>query len=451
MRSSFLQFASSQYLFTPNDRILLAISGGVDSMVLLDLFCQITQIKNTNTNTPYSELTIAIAHCNFNLRGEASDKDQALVKKVAAKKNITLHTKSFDTVAYAKKHKLSIEMAARELRYKWFEKLSEKYTYTLTATAHHKNDQAETFLINFTRGTGLRGLISLKPKTKKIIRPLLFATRKEIEEYAHKNAIEYRTDHTNNEEQYTRNKIRHSVVPVLQEINPSFIDKTSNTIDILRETYALYFQKVTEIKKDIISSFDIETLIAKNKLYALEQKKTILYEIISEYGFNEAQVKQALQWEFEEAGACIFSKTHELYNGRNYLHIADIEHEPVKKTYSSLNELLECSYWKEIAVIDISDSFSITKEPNTGLFDIDKIQFPITVRNWQKGDKMHPFGMKGSKKISDLLTDQKLSHKEKQQAKVMLSGNSIMWLIGIRSSEKYKISDKTKKALQICI
>jgi len=428
----------------------LTVSGGVDSMVLLHLFCQLKTLDDSPFRH-FKATTFGVAHCNFNLRGKESDSDEQHVKNIAQGYGIRFYSMHFQTEEYARENKLSIEMAARELRYNWFNELSDNYGYTCIATAHHKNDLAETFLINFSRGTGLKGLISLKPKNNNVIRPLLFATRLEIETYAQEYSIEYRTDQSNNEELYTRNKIRHSIVPVLENINPSFIDKASDTIEILREAYALYTQRVAEIKKDIISKFDIETLIAKHKLFALENKKTVLYEIISEFGFNESQVKQVLQWEHEEAGACVFSHTHELYNGRNYLHIADKEHMHIEETYNSLNELLQCKYCQDIKAIDVAEGFSIVKDSKIATFDIDKITFPITVRNWMEGDRMHPFGMKGSKKVSDILTDLKLSHKEKQHAKVLVSNNTIMWLIGIRASEKFKVTKKTKRVLQISV
>lgn len=436
MLESFHKYCGEYSLFTAKDKILLATSGGVDSMVMLHLFMQ-----NFSQN-------IAIAHCNFHLREEQSDADEEFVKATAHDNSINCYTKSFQTEAYAQKNFISIEMAARELRYTWFNTLAEENNFTLIATAHHKNDLAETYLINLMRGTGIKGLISLKPKSSNIIRPILFATRKEIEQFASKNRIKFRTDESNNSDDYLRNKIRHHIIPAFEEISNSFIEKLSDNIDHLTDTYAIYSNAIKHISHKIVSWDGNELLINKAKLIAEQGHKAILFEILQPYGFNSTQLSNILESIHEQPGAQIMSDNYKLYNGREYFHVWDTNIPKKTELFYNIEELCQSTYFKKVEIIP-KELFQLNKDVQYGQFDIEKIQFPLIIRQWANGDKIRPLGMRSYKKVSDILTDLKYSQYQKEQTMVLISGEEICWVINVRVADDFKVEPHSKNILTL--
>jgi len=426
-------------LFGHADKIILAVSGGVDSMVMAHLFYK-------------SGCHFSIAHCNFSLRGSDSDNDALLVKETAAKYKVDFFSKKFDAAKFAESNKISIQMAARELRFAWFAELKEREGYAYIALAHHMNDVAETLLINLLRSTGIAGLHGIKNKSGIYIRPLLFAGRNEIESYAKKYNILYREDASNAEDKYIRNKIRLKIIPELQKINPSIISGLYNTAAQLQETEALYKEYINILRKELISEKGHGFKLDIKKLKKHTGIRSILFEILSPYGFNSSQVDDIFCSIDGVSGKMFCSAAYRIVKDRDYFLI-----EPISFNYKEdilvfeNSTLIETPFSKLLLhVFDTSDAFEAkTKLPYLAFFDYDKLKFPLVLRAWKKGDSIVPFGMKSRKKISDILIDYKLNLFEKEKAYVLISGTDIIWLIGIRANELHKITAHTKKILQI--
>ncbi len=425
-------------LFTKENTILVALSGGADSMVLLDIL-----LKNG--------YKCSAAHCNFKLRGDDADKDEEFVKKNAEINLVQTFTTSFNTRKYAENNKYSIEEAARILRYTWFEKIRTENNFDFIATAHHSDDNIETFFINLTAGTGIRGLSGIKNKNNKIVRPLLFAKRKDIEEYSLANEIDYCIDKTNFETKYIRNRFRHKVLPVFNEINPAFSEIMIKNISIISDIEKIYFNAIKRAKKNCIKQDNKLTYIHLTELLKLISPKTHLYEFLRPFGFNSSQNDDIFKSVFTESGKQFFSKTHKLIKDRNELII-----KPNTSTNSCIISIDKGT--KEIThplplnfeIVQYHDNFEFEKENTTAYFDIDRLSFPLTVRNWKTGDYFYPFGMKGKKKtLSDYFIDNKYNLFEKGNTYLLLSGNDIIWIIGKRSDERYKITKETKEILKI--
>lgn len=432
MFDAFKAYITKNISFSKDDTFLLAVSGGIDSCVMLDLFMKF-------------DCKFAVAHCNFHLRGRESDRDELFVKRLVSQNNKKLHLIDFDTEEYAAKNKLSIEMAARELRYNWFNQLICENNYSFIATAHNMNDVAETFLLNLSRGTGLKGLTGIKAKNGKLIRPLLFAQRDEIEIYAKQNNISYVTDSSNNEEYYTRNKIRHSILPVFKDINPSFIKTLQNNIDKLNDAHAVYISHISDAKTKLITKDQTGICIDLDTLKQYNPVKPYLYECVYKYGFNETQIDNIIESINCNEEQNFFSDGFRLVKSRSQLIISSISQQkhPDTITITSSDFKSDTPFQ-----IDIRESNTNQREFNDSFIaeiDSNQIQYPLSVRKWQYGDYMKPIGMKGkSKKISDMLNDLKLSSIEKEQCYVLESQNTILWLIGYRLSDICKLNGSTK-------
>lgn len=438
MQEKFEAFVREQKLFDKNDRVLVALSGGVDSVVLATLMLR-------------SGYTFSVAHCNFHLRGEESNRDERFVRSWAEKNKIKLFVSEFDTYEYMQQKGISLEMAARELRYSMFKNLMTSQGFSLLATAHHADDSAETFFINLLRGTGIAGLHGILPKHDNIVRPLLFATRKDIFDFAKVNNIPFVEDSTNEETQFLRNKIRHRLFPLLKDLCPNFDTVIKKDIDRLRETEIVFRSVIERLRADIIEKESNICKINIDRLRKLHPIRILIYELLSEYGFNETDSNNVLASLDKESGKQFFSKTHRLLKDRNYLFITPLNADQHQERYL-LNESQNMVNEPIHLVLETLEDLTfvnISKERNIAMFDKDMLQFPLVLRHWKQGDAFVPFGMNKSKKLSDFFISEKYSLIEKQQQWLLCSGNDIIWIVGRRTDNRYRISEKTKTILKI--
>ena len=438
MQEKLEAFVSENNLFCKNDRILIALSGGVDSVVLAHLMLK-------------ANYDIALAHCNFHLREEESNRDEAFVRSWAEKNGVTLFVKEFDTFSYMKENKLSLEMAARDLRYQWFDSLLKEYGFSYLATAHHLDDSIETFFINLLRGTGIAGLHGIQAKNDKIVRPLLFATREEILSYAKQNSISYVEDSTNSETKFTRNKIRHNLFPILRELNPNFEFALKKDIEHLRDTEFVFRREIEKVKQEIIEKEKDVFKIKIERLQELTPLNIYLYEILSEYGFNETNINDILLCLNENSGKQFFSKTHRLLKDRQYIFIDKIKDES-KNDFFLINQeqgSLIYPLRMQMEVMRDLKFVNISKSKNIAMLDFDLLKFPLVLRKWRQGDSFVPFGMKKEKKLSDYFTANKYSLIDKENQWILCSEEKIIWIVGERIDDRFRISNTTKNILKI--
>jgi tRNA(Ile)-lysidine synthase len=436
MKEQFLHFNHEHQLIDPDDKILLTVSGGIDSMTMLHLFKE-------------CGFDIVIAHCNFCLRGAESDGDQELVECYAHINHIPLHINRFDTLAYADAKKISIQMAARDLRYNWFEKLATENKYNKIATAHNANDVIETFLINLTRGTGIHGLTGISVKNKNIIRPLLFATRNDIVAYSKECDINYREDSSNSETKYLRNAIRHKIIPQFEKLNPAFLKNITHTASILQDAENIFNKSIDDLKKLVIN--EKEKFIQFNIAELIAQKITpaILYEIIAPYGFSFDTAMRMLKHITNQPGATYFSKTHKVVKDRNNYILYPLEENDCEEyTIQESAIKFEGPVNLKIKRIKADKHFELKRNKEVANFDAEKLIFPLKLRRWQHGDFFFPFGMRGKKKISDYFNDQKISIPEKENTWLLCSGNEIIWIVNHRTDNLHTITKTTKEVVQ---
>ncbi|WP_196889665.1 tRNA lysidine(34) synthetase TilS [Aureivirga sp. CE67] len=433
MTTRFQQHIQRKLPFLLDKKLLLATSGGIDSIVLLHLCHKLG-------------FDIVVAHCNFNLRGEESDADEEFVRNLSNQLQIPIHTISFETEKYAKEKQLSIQMAARELRYDWFQSLIEKNNLDFILTAHHKDDVLETFLINFTRGTGLEGLTGIPEINGNIVRPLLPFTREEIESFAKENEIIWREDHSNASTKYFRNKIRHKVVPILKELNSNFMDSFQNTLEHLNNSNAIIQNEISQLKEELFVSQEDYIKIEIKKILELKNPKAYLYYLLQEYGFTSwTDIYELLT---AQSGKQILSKTHRLIKDRDFLLL-----DSTKKTLSNENILISESDVSIDSPIRLTfTKFSDRKEMNSPqeiFVDKDLLNFPLTLRQWKEGDYFCPLGMRGKKKLSKFFKDEKFSILEKERTWVLCSENEIVWIIGKRIDRRFQPTKLTTNFLKI--
>ena len=434
MRDIVRAYIEKNQLLTDNRPVLVGVSGGADSIALLTLLVELG----------YSCIA---AHCNFHLRGEESVRDELFTKEYVEKLNVPFLKVDFDTYDYAQKNRLSIEMAARELRYRWFEEQRVHIGAQAIAVAHHQDDQVETLLMNLVRGTGIRGMRGIRPKNGFIVRPLLAVSREEILVWLNKRQVSYVTDSTNLSDIYTRNFFRLRVLPLLEEINPSVKKAIANTANHLSEVEMLYSQVVKEAKKNVMRD---EHSLSISELMHYSAPHAILYEILKEYGFSPSVVNSIYLSLNRESGKIFYSPTYRLIKDRNYLFLSplleknDFEYTlDIKKTNNLLP--IELSF-EEIV---ISEEFYLQKNPCIAYFDYDKLKYPLTLRKWRIGDWFIPFGMKGRKKVSDYFSDRKFSRLDKEQTWLLCSGESVIWIVGERSDNRFRLDKTTKKVLVV--
>ena len=425
----------------PNEELLLAISGGIDSVVMLDLF--------DNIGVQY-----AIAHCNFKLRFDESDDDEMFVRQLAHKYNVEVFIGLCSASEYAKKHSLSIQEAARELRYAWFNKVCSHNNYTTVAVAHNNDDRVETFFINLFRGAGIKGLKSIPVVRQNIIRPLMFATREQIVEYAKENKLEYHEDSSNSSDYYLRNKIRHHLIPKIEEISPGFNKAAQHSIDNLRDADLILKSAIKEKLEHLTISHTNEVnKLSIKELKKLSHFKIWMYYLLSEFGFNRQIVNSiCISLEAENSiGHKFSSPDHELLIDRDYILIRKTTSDSPSKKYHISIDHKEVTEPITIKITNTKNDpgFKFNKSKDIAYFDLEKLKFPLTIRRWQKGDKIIPFGMKGSKLISDILIDNKVDSFEKENTYVIISGKKIIWLVGHRSSNDFRVTKSTRNIFQM--
>lgn len=441
MLEQFQNFIQKEKLFTTEDKILLAVSGGMDSVLMCELFHK-------------AGFKFAIAHCNFQLRGDESNQDEKFVSELSKKYNVPFFVTSFQTADFANETGISIQMAARELRFKWFQELLETENYDYVAAAHHLDDQIETFFVNLSRGTGIAGLHGILPKHGNIIHPILFVYRKEIEKYITENKIEFREDSSNKSTKYKRNKLRHNILPLFEELNPNFSETITKNINLLKESEIIFRKEINRVKRKAVHSKSGKTFINIKILKSYNQTSTYLYEFLIEYNFSFALVEDILKSMDEISGKQFYSDTHRLLKDREYLIIAPISADEenkfgddyfIEKDQSEINKPLNLTF----NLIDNSEDFKILKQSSIASLDYSKIEFPLILRKWKKGDYFYPFGMNKKKKLSDFFINEKISIIDKENIWLICSGEKIAWIVGHRIDNRFCISKNTKQIFQI--
>jgi tRNA(Ile)-lysidine synthase len=420
-------YINTKKLFSKDNYLLLAISGGADSVFLFFILQKLGY-------------TIELAHCNFNLRGNESDEDERFVKDLGEKFGVKYHIKSFATKVYAKKQNVSLQMAARNLRYKWFEELLEYRNLDYVITAHHKDDNIETFFINLVRGTGVNGLCGIRSKNKSVIRPLLEISRKEIECYLIQHKIRYRTDSSNSEIKYLRNQIRHQLIPLLEEMNPNIKQTIIDEISVLNGVSKVFQQQVDVIRHRVLIERDGIYKINISELMKLEIPEIFLFEILKPFGFYK--VDQIIKAICSQSGKQFFSDTFQLIIDREEIIISMLENE--HDDVEIIEGETEITHPLNMEFI-ISDDFSLDNNPNIAILDFEKLSFPLRLRKWKYGDKFRPLGMRNFKKLSNFFIDEKYSLLDKQKQWILCSGDAIVWIVGDRIDDRYKIDTNTKK------
>jgi tRNA(Ile)-lysidine synthase len=436
---------------------LLAVSGGMDSMCMADLFVRTCGLSD-----------IAIAHCNFNLRNDESDGDESLVREWAAQWNLKVHVISFDTVSYAKAHDMSIEMAARELRYAWFARLCLQHGYSYVAVAHHADDNAETMLLNMTRGTGIKGMTGMKNVSElpcpevsvpaRLARPMLGFTRKQIEGYVLKHKVPFRNDSSNFSVDYRRNRIRHEIFPVMKKLNPSFVSTLNREMAYLEDASGIVDEWCRTVERDIVTQADENIRISIEKLLSHKQWRYLLYHILEPYGFNSAtlaSIENLLLSDRTVSGKRFLSETHELITERKELVMSELHDDDSDEGQLVINEAGLYRFNDVNIVVEIcpwTKDMPLKQPEGVQIFDASKLEFPIVFRRWSIGDWLIPLGMRGKRKVSDIFSDMKYDSAAKNNAIVMTDGTGcqrIAALLWVRMDSRYKVDAQTDTIIRI--
>jgi tRNA(Ile)-lysidine synthase len=437
LQSEMIDFVRKHQLANDQDKILVGVSGGIDSMVLWHLL----------VHTGYN---VGVAHCNFSLRGDESDADEQFVRYHCLMNGIPVHTIKFDTLEYAKENGFSIQVAARKLRYAYFDEICKEHKYTRVAIAHNLNDSVETVLLNLTRGTGLKGLSGIKPINGNIIRPLLFATRNQIEEYATLHNISYREDSSNATVKYKRNFIRHKVIPLLRELNPSADISINQTARHLHEAQLLVDRQLSQIRKEIIYEDSGRVCLDIQKLKSEPAANLFLVDVLSDFNYTPAMAGEVFGLLDSLTGSRVESDTHVVFRDRNQLIIQPKQTlQPHWVQFDANARHIDHPIKLNITLNDYFKGRPLEKDPKVANLDFGKLEFPLTIRPWQPGDRFIPFGMTGFKKISDFLIDIKLPLPEKERVFVLTSDNEIAWVIGYRIDNRFRVDENTQKILSI--
>ena len=432
MLSKFEKHVASYFPFLKGKKLLLAVSGGIDSMVLMRLCIEM-------------KMDISVAHCNFSLRGDESDADEDFVKSQTDKLQIPIFIKKFDTKKIAEKEKSSIQVVARNLRYEWFNTLLINNDYDYILTAHHLDDSLETFLINFTRGSGLNGLTGIPQQNVSIVRPLLPFSRTEIEIFANENKVEWREDSSNASDKYLRNKLRHDVIPMLKELNPSLLHSFENTISNLQQAQSLVDDASRIVYRKVVTDTNFQKRINLTELIQLPNYNAYLYQWLEPLGFSDWESINDLAT--AQSGKQIHSQNHTLLKDRNFLIVFPKQESEKTTLFLIEKEQKEVKFPLKIKFCNVDDISN--QATNTIFVDEDKLQFPLVIRKWQEGDWFYPHGLNGKKKLSKFFKDEKYSLLDKSEAWLLCSNNQIVWIIGDRQDDRFKVTKTTTKILKI--
>lgn len=424
-------------LLTSTDRLVLAVSGGCDSMVMLDLFRQM-------------EHDFVVAHCNFKLRGAESDGDETFLRDYCGEHGIELFVQTFETREYAVQEGISIEMAARELRYQWFYELLDSLQYNYLLTAHHQDDLVETMLINLSRGTGIRGLSGIHPRKGRLVRPLLFASRNDLVAYANEKQVPYREDSSNKEFVHQRNLIRHQVLPLLETINPAFKVNAAKTAAILKETELVFNARIAEEQSQFLSREGKHCFLAVDYLKASSYPETLLFETLKPFGFTADLVQEINQALYAEPGKVFYSTTHRLVKDRSNFILTPREEESLSRYYIE-KDCVEITTPIKLSLQQLTNdsSFQFSKNRLIADLDMDCLEFPLVLKKWEQGEYFQPLGMTGFKKLSDFFIDQKFSIPEKENSWILYSGGKVVWVVGHRMDNRFKITSETQSVIRI--
>ena len=432
-------YIQNHQLLTPGKPVIVGVSGGTDSVALLHVLVKLGY-------------DCVIAHCNFHLRMEESNRDEKFVRSLAEQLKLPFYHIDFNTIKYAAQHGISIEMAARDLRYNWFYELLENLQAQAIAVAHHADDSIETMLINLVRGTGLRGLTGIPAKNNKVVRPLLCCTRSEIENYLILHDVEHVEDSTNAGIDFQRNKFRNEVIPLLTEINPSVRQTLYDSLERFEGSLAIYQQAIDKIEKSIVDKTSGLVTMNIDLIKQQVHVPTVMFELLHPFGFSPATIEQITGQLDAESGKVFYAETYKLVKDRNSL-IITIKGEQINEVFAvSLTDTrLEMPFSLTINKQSVTSGFQVSKNQNRIHVDASKLTFPLQIRKWNEGDFFYPFGMKQRKKISDFFIDTKLSLIDKEQSWLLVSGDQIVWIVGMRMDNRFRVTDQTREVIEFSI
>ncbi len=428
-------FIEKENLLSTEVPVIVGLSGGMDSMALLDIL------------TLLGYRCVA-AHCNFHLRGEESDRDEEFVKRWCKGVDVPFVSVDFDTRQYASDKKISIEMAARELRYRWFEMMRLQYDAAAIAVAHHRDDSVETVLLNLIRGTGIKGLTGISPKNNRVVRPLLCVSREEIARYMAERDIPYMTDSTNNDDLYLRNALRLHVIPLLEELNPSVKETIYRTTQQVAEAEKVYSASVRESIENVFkhNRIDIQTL------RKTPSPQSVLFELLTPMGFGPSPIRDICKSMDAEPGKIFYAEPYRVIKDRDYFLIDRIpDVAATDQTFLIETQTEEIFNPLHLTFRTLSLPVGIQRDKRFLYADYDRLKFPLTLRKWQQGDWFIPFGMKGRKKLSDYFTNRKFNLKDKEDVWVLLSGEEIVWIVGERSDDRFRVTESTANIFHIAL
>jgi len=433
MFKTFIEYIHKNEMISQNEKTLLAVSGGIDSVVMLHLFIR-------------GGYPCGVAHCNFGLRGIDSDRDEEFVQQLAGNNELDFFSVCFNTKQYAAKKNISIQVAARDLRYEWLRTTANQNGYTKIATGHNRDDSVETFFINLVRGSGIQGLTGIQPVNNNVIRPLLYASREKITQYCTKHGLRYREDASNKETKYTRNQIRHLIIPELQKINPAIGDTITNTIRRLGAVNTIYKKEIKRLKDQLFHFSGQKIIIPITDLRKSGIDAFILYDLLQDYNFSASDINDMMSSLEGQSGKQFHSDRFRLIKDRNELIITPLKHNNNNNYYVINKGTARITDPVSLSIEHACcEEFRIPNDKNIACLDYEKINYPLEIRKWKKGDYFFPLGMKHRKKLSDYFSDHKFSIPDKENTWLLCTGNDIAWIIGHCVDDRFKITNTTKE------